>query len=159
LNWCWARWNQVEQQAHPGDVGHAGPDAVELPGRQACQAQLAGHGVPQRVDAEEHRQAHETEAMDQCVDHVVAHGGMVGDRLDGPAALEQADAQQDDADLHDAEQQPAGCVVGILQQVAEPQAEDDGLHDVLVQRQLQAVEGVGDPVDHGFLGGDANNGE
>jgi hypothetical protein len=41
---------QVEHEAHQRDIGHARPQAVDRPGRQAPDAQLADQQVPQRID-------------------------------------------------------------------------------------------------------------
>mmetsp|Transcript_36595 Transcript_36595/g.84867 ORF Transcript_36595/g.84867 Transcript_36595/m.84867 type:complete len:323 (-) Transcript_36595:1691-2659(-) len=142
--------DEVGDETDRRNVRHARPQRIELPGGQAGQPQLAGNRVPGRLDAEEHRQAHQPQAVDQRVDHVGAHRRAVADGLDRPAALQQPDAEQQHRHLDAAPQQPASGIEGVLQQIAKAECEHEGLHDGLVQRELRGIKGVGDPVDHGL---------
>ena len=89
--------HQVEQEADPGDVGDAGPGAVELQGRPAGHAQHAEEVVPQRLEREEQQHAEEAQAVQQGVDHVHAHGSAVGHGFHRAPAFQRAEDRQHDA--------------------------------------------------------------
>ncbi len=63
-------------------------------------------------------------------------------------ALQGADHRQHDDDLDQADEQPAGRVERVLEQVAVTQVEDDRLNDAFEQRLLRLSEQIGEPVHH-----------
>ncbi|KAG1245495.1 hypothetical protein G6F65_021202 [Rhizopus arrhizus] len=112
---------QVDDQADPGLVRHAGPVLVQLERRKAPDVQLSEDAVPERVDREEQRQAEHAQAVDQRVQHVDADLAAVGDRFNRPQTLQGAEHQHQHGDLHQAHQQPHGGVVAVFDEVAHPQ--------------------------------------
>ncbi len=75
--------------------------------------------------------------MDQGVEHIGADSVAVGHRLHRAPALQRADHSDQDGDLQQADQQPAGGGIALLQQVAEPRCKHQRLQYGLEQPLLQ----------------------
>ena len=138
--------HEVDQKAGQRAIGHARPELVQMEGRQAPRAQRADAFFQPVLEGEEHHQLEQAQAVDQRVDHVHTHRGPVGHGLHRPLALHRPDHRHHHRDLQQAHDEPAGAVVGLLQQVARTQDKGDRLHHRLVQPLLHRREAVGKPL-------------
>ena len=142
--------HQVDQQADQRQVGDAGPHLVDMESAPALHPQQAEQLVEQRVGHEEQRHPEDAQPVDQRVEDVDPDRRLVPHRLGRPPALQRADHRHHHQQLQHPDQQPAGGVVGVLQQVAHVQREHQGLHHGLEEPLLGGGKKIGDRV-HGSV--------
>jgi len=137
---------QVDHKRGPGRVGDAGPPGrhpgVELDPVKAMDRCGAEQRVQPRPHQEEHPQPEQAQPVDERVDDV--HPRMVPCRaaIDRPPPLQWREHRQHDGQLHQPDQQPARCVVGVLQQIALAHCKQHGLHQGLEQGQLDLAKSI-----------------
>ena len=135
--------HQVQHKAHPGLVSHPRPQPVQVPGGHALGTQQPQPLLEQGIQAEEHGQLEQAQAVDQGVQDIGAHGPVVVLGFGGPQPLHRPDQHQHEGDLDQPDQQPSGAFVGFFQQMGLAGKQGQRLHQVLEQPLLGPRKSIG----------------
>ena len=79
--------HQVNQEADDGDVGHAGPELINVKRTVSSGAQRSKGLVKPRIQRKKQRQPEHAQPMNQRVQNIGANGGTVSHRINRPPAL------------------------------------------------------------------------
>ena len=137
--------HEVQQQADPGNIGHAGPECIQVERGHALHTQQTEEAIPQGGESEEERHPKQPQAMNQGVENIRADRLAIGHRLNRTPALQGCNDHDHHRQLQQSHQQPASSCVPILQKVAPPQAEQHRLNDALEQALLGVIKQAAQP--------------
>ena len=109
--------------------------------------------VEERRQGKKYDEPEQAEPMDQRVENVDPNRLAVDDRLDRSPALQRPDDGQQDGNLDQADQHPAGGVEGIFDPAAQPDGIDERLHNRFEKPLLQGRKVIAQPVHGIFISG------
>ena len=141
---------QVDDQTGDGLIRHARPHGVEVEGLPTGDPQRAEQRIKPGRYAEKQDHPKQAQPVNRGVEHIDPNGGPVGDRFHRAPALQGADDGNDDHQLKQAHQQPAGGVKAIVEQVGHAQRKHGWLHQRLEQFLLENAKRTGQRIKNGI---------